>query len=170
MTKKKIILIVILSLLILTTASIFAPVCVDKFFWGNDFEESLITSNINEMENLISEANVGYYKDNSKNYKDGLWFYSYYYNTNEKERYGLYIGKFDEVEFPYETKIKESISYKGRKVYMSAFFEYKGSVHEIKFEGNRWFFGKYSWKMLDSEFFPIKDENFVNTPDVFADR
>ena len=53
---------------------------------------------------------------------------------------------------------------------MSAFFEYNGSVHEIKFEGTRWFFGKYSWKMLDNEFFPIKDENFVNTPDVFADR
>lgn len=160
MTKKKIILIVVLALLILTTASVFAPVCVDKFLWGDNFEESLIKNNVEEIGYIIAKSNIGYFKNNKEN--------GYYYKSTGFSK--LYISDSDYNEVEIEDKLKNSISYKGRKVYMSAFFEYNGSVHEIKFEGTRWFFGKYSWKMLDNEFFPIKDENFVNTPDVFADR
>lgn len=49
---------------------------------------------------------------------------------------------------------------------MSVFFKYNGEIREIKFEGTRWFFGKYSWKMMDNEFFPIDDPNFYNHPEV----
>ena len=168
MTKKKVILIVISVLLILTIASVFAPVCVDKFFWGDNFEEQLITNNIEEMGHIIAKSNIGYYKEASKNYKNGVSFHSYYYKSTGFSK--LYITDKDYNEVEVEKHIKNSISYKGRKVYMSVFFEYNNKLNEIKFEGTRWFFGKYSWKMLDNEFFPIKDEGFVNMPNEFADR
>ncbi|MDE6149653.1 MAG: hypothetical protein K2F81_06115 [Ruminococcus sp.] len=68
--------------------------------------------------------------------------------------------------FDGETEMINSISYSGRNIYISIFFEYNNEIHSIKFEGTRWFFGQYSWKMLDNEFFPIEDEIFINTPNV----
>lgn len=156
MTKKKIIIVSIIALLVLATASVFAPVSVDKFLWGDKFENYVINKYSSEFDYQISKENVGWGTDKDK--------ISYYFQS--EEGLGLNIINEDIDIFNGKTEMIKSVSYNGRNIYISVFFKYNNEIHEIEFEGTRWFYGKYSWKMLDNEFFPIKDENFINTPDV----
>ena len=156
MKKRKIILISAAVIVIIAVISVFAPVSVDKFLWGDNFKDYIMEYDLNDLRYLIAKENFGNFEGKSEG--------SYYYNLDDA--YGLVVLDVNTVDFDYETQIKKSISWSGRKIYMSAFFEYKGEIHEIKFEGTRWFFGQYSWEMLDNEFFPIEDENFINTPEV----
>ena len=169
MKKRKIILISAAVIVIIAVISVFAPVSVDKFLWGDDFEKSVAANNLDELDFIIAKANTGYFLDDSA---INDYIKSYYFSNeaeNYEDAYGdIRLGQSGEFfdNNDYKDLICDSVSWKGRHIYMSAFFEYKGKIHEIKFEGTRWFFGQYSWKMLDNEFFPIKDENFINTPEV----
>lgn len=156
MKKRKIILISVLIIIILAVISVFLPVSVDKFLWEDNFEKYVIDKYMSEFEYQIAKRNVGWIEGKSR--------VSYYYQSEDGTN--LDIIDIDTDVFDGEKAMIDSVSYSGRKIYMSVFFEYEGKIHEIKFEGTRWFFGQYSWKMLDNEFFPIKDENFINTPEV----
>lgn len=169
MKKRKILIVSILFIIIIAAILVFAPVSVDKFLWGDDFEKSVAANNLDELDFIIAKANTGYFLDDSA---INDYIKSYYFSNeaeNYEDAYGdIRLGQSGEFfdNNDYKDLICDSVSWKGRKIYMSAFFEYKGEIHEIKFEGTRWFFGQYSWEMLDNEFFPIEDENFINTPEV----
>ena len=162
MTKRKTVIIIIIIISILALISIFAPVKVDKFLWGDKFKDSVIDNNYNQINYLITKENAEYIKDGNWNY------IGFYYNSDDKDPNGLITKYYDLADFPYRSKIKDSISYEGRHIYMTVYFMYKGEINEIGFEGTRWFFGKYSWKMLDNDFFPINDPNFHNAGDVIV--
>lgn len=127
-----------------------------SFCGGDKFQKYVIKNNIFEFEYQIAKRNVGLIEG-----KDTI---SHYYQS--KDGTNLDIIDINTDVFDGETAMIDSLSYNGRKIYMSVFFEYEGKIHEIKFEGTRWFFGQYLWEMLDNEFFPIEDENFINTPEV----
>lgn len=168
MTKKKVIIVSIVALLALATVSVFAPVSVDKFLWGDDFEEYVVEHNIEELDYLITKENIGKFDDSSENkFYNKTNGFEFYYNSeiNEYGASGLEIKNVDSPEFLYKTEQEKSVSYKCRHIYITAYFMYENAIHEIKFEGTRWFFGKYTWEMMENEFFPIQDENFYNAGD-----
>ena len=169
MKKRKIILISAVVIVIIAVISVFAPVSVDKFIWGDSFKESVAANNLDELDFIIAKANIGQFLNDSSTDEFLRYYYSSYETDDNEDSYGkLELGQSGEFfkANSYKDLICDSVSWKGRHIYMSAFFEYNGKIHEIKFEGTRWFFGQYSWEMLDNEFFPIEDENFINTPEV----
>lgn len=154
MKKRKIILLSVIIIVIIAVISVFLPVSVDKFLWGDNFKDYVMNSDLNDLRYLIAKENFGWVEGERED--------RFYYNG---DAYGFSILDENTTEFDYETQIKKSISWSSRHIYMSVFFKYNGEIHEIKFEGTRWFFGQYSWKMLDNEFFPIDDPNFYNAGD-----
>ena len=65
---------------------------------------------------------------------------------------------FDDASIPERTD--KNVRFDGRKVYVHfTTIKYNGKNIDIIFEGTKRIFDVYSWKMVENDLFPIKDEN-----------
>ena len=146
-TKKMIITIIVIVVAIITILLIPSAE-FDYKVLGDKYKLHLYEKYSQDLSDLIYHYNWVYKGSENK-------YGSYYYNDSDSESLTFSIWGEDSPE-----EIKKITKFDGRKVYIKyTTIEYKGKNVDIIFEGTKNFFDVYSWKMVENELFPIKDDS-----------
>ena len=143
-----VIVVAIISILLLPSAEFDYKVLGDKY------KLHLYEKYSEDLSDLIYHYNWIYIGSAHK--------YDTYY-CNDPDNYSLTFSVLGE-DSPKD--IEKIIEFDGRKVYIKyTTIEYNGKNIDIIFEGTKKFFDVYSWKMVENELFPIKDDSVTQAYD-----